>query len=218
MKTLGYAVCATLVKRILLDEGSSPVRVNAARALGTWGTQKSIPALQDAADKDPDSIVRSRAKKAIEAIKLRQGASAMSLETAAPRYETPRPPAETVASKRDTPATPDNASKSPPGPKPPPEFAAIVDDLNSSDFSRRIPATLKLLREKPKEPNLAVAKALERVLLEDGDPPIRDSAARALQNWGTSESIPALQKAAEKDPDSQVRTSAQKAIEAIKAR
>jgi HEAT repeat protein len=40
------------------------------------------------------------------------------------------------------------------------------------------------------------------------------TAASALQNWGTSESIPALQKALE-DSDRSVRSRAKKAIDVI---
>jgi prepilin-type processing-associated H-X9-DG protein len=103
-------------------------------------------------------------------------------------------------------------------PESPQDFAALVSDLDSGDFSRRIRATGRLLRAKPKEPNAAVAKALERVLLEEGNVPIRVNAAAALVNWGTAESIPALQEAAQKDSNPLVRSRATKAIEAIKLR
>jgi prepilin-type processing-associated H-X9-DG protein len=102
--------------------------------------------------------------------------------------------------------------------KPPEDVASLIDDLNSADAARRVRATMQLLRTKPSEPNGAVAKALERTLLEDGASPIRCNAARALANWGTTESIPALQEAAQKDSDSLVRSRASKAIQAIKLR
>ena len=88
----------------------------------------------------------------------------------------------------------------------PQEVAAVVDALNSGDFSRRVRATMQLLRVMPRQPNPAVAKALERVLLEEGSSPIRVNAALALATWGTQKSIPALQEAAEKDPNSIVRS------------
>ena len=53
-----------------------------------------------------------------------------------------------------------------------------------------------------------MARALERVLKEDGDPSIRVNAALGLKNWGTPESIAALQEAAEKDPNWIVRSRA----------
>lgn len=113
------------------------------------------------------------------------------------------------------PPTRDVVNKAPQSPQ---DFAAVVSDLDSGDRGRRIRATMRLLRGKPKEPNPAVAKALERVLKEDGDAPIRVNAARGLANWGTAASIPALQEAAEKDSDAIVRSRAGKAIEAIKRR
>ncbi len=103
-------------------------------------------------------------------------------------------------------------------PKSPQDFAALVSDLDSGDLGRRMRATRQLLRAKPREPNAAVAKALERVLLEEKNTPIRVRAALALANWGTAESIAALQEAAQKDSDSLVRSRAAKAIEAIKLR
>jgi prepilin-type processing-associated H-X9-DG protein len=112
------------------------------------------------------------------------------------------------------PAT-NNVNKSP---KSPEDFAALVSDLDSGDFSRRTRATRQLLRAKPSEPNAAVAKALERVLVEERNTTIRVRAALALANWGTAQSIPALQEAAQKDPDPMVRSRAAKAIEAVKQR
>ncbi|MGA2033402.1 MAG: trypsin-like peptidase domain-containing protein [Thermoguttaceae bacterium] len=100
----------------------------------------------------------------------------------------------------------------------PEDLAALVKDLNSGDLGRRVRATMRLLRVKPKEPNLAVASALERVLLEDGSSPLRCNAAQDLENWGTTANISALQQAAQKDSDPVVRSCATKAIEAIKLR
>jgi HEAT repeat protein len=156
-----------------------------------WGTLESIPVLQEAARKDPDSMVRSTATRAIEAIQRREG---MLPET----NDTRPSPRSTKSREEDIPS--------------------LVESLNSGDFSRRIRATMQLLRQKPEEPNRAVAKALERVLLDDGDAAIRGNAVRCLENWGTSESIPALEEAAQKDSSSLVRSHATKTIEAIKQR
>jgi len=93
-----------------------------------------------------------------------------------------------------------------------------VSDLNSGDMGRRIGATLRLLRGKPREPNPAVAAALVRVLQEDGNAAIRANAVRGLENWGTAESIPALEEAAQKDSFAGVRNQAPRTIEAIKRR
>ena len=79
-------------------------------------------------------------------------------------------------------------------------------------------ATRRLLRAKPSEPNAAVAKALERVLLEEKNTTTRVRAALALANWGTAESIAVLQEAAQKDSNALVRSRAAKAIDAIKLR
>ena len=182
---------AKALERVLLEDGGSPIRCGAASALVNWGTPESIPVLQEAARKDPDSIVRSLATKAIEAIQRREGTLPATNDT--------RPsPRSTKAREEDLPS--------------------LVESLNSGDFSRRIRATMQLLREKPREPNREVAKALERVLLDDGDAAIRGNAVRCLETWGTPESIPALQQAAQKDPSSLVRFHATKTIEAIKLR
>ncbi len=65
------AIARALVK-VLGEETSAPLRCNAAGALEKWGTPDSIPALQEASTSDSDSLVRSRAKVALEAIKRRQ--------------------------------------------------------------------------------------------------------------------------------------------------
>ncbi len=122
------------------------------------------------------------------------------------------PPKHNPSPKRGGNPRPNDAAEPP---KSPEDFDALV---NSGDASRRIRATMRLLRVKPREPNRAVAKALEGVLLKDGASPIRCNAAVGLANRGMPESIPALQEAAQKDPDSIVRSRATKAIEAIKLR
>ena len=69
-----------------------------------------------------------------------------------------------------------------------------MEDLNSVDFGRRNQAIKRLLEEKPRRHAVAVAKALERVLLEDDHPSLRANAALALASWGTAESTAALRR------------------------
>ncbi len=93
-----------------------------------------------------------------------------------------------------------------------------MEDLNSVDFGRRNQAIKRLLEEKPRRHAVAVAKALERVLLEDDHPSLRANAALALASWGTAESTAALKKAAARDTSAIVQSRAKNAIEAIKRR
>ena len=183
------------LERVLQDDGNSAIRTQAAGGLVNWGTPKSLPVLREAAQRDPDQIVSSTAKAAIDAINL--------------RYELA--PATTPGTVPGTPEAND-------APKSPEDLAAVVADLDSGDFGRCVRATMRLLRGKPREPNPKVAKALERVLLEDGNDAIRVNAAMGLANWGTTESAAALQEAAEKDSNPGVRSRAKAAIEAIKRR
>jgi serine/threonine protein kinase len=113
---------------------------------------------------------------------------------------------------------PDDVTKLPAPPQSPEDIAALVEDLESTDVDRILRATVRFMRGKPREPSPAVSRALERVLLEDGFPRIRANAAQGLQNWGTPETIPALEEAARRDPDANVRTLAKAAVEAVKLR
>jgi hypothetical protein len=72
----------------------------------------------------------------------------------------------------------------------------------------------ELNRRMPKWPHPAVARALEAVLVERAGVSTRVQAARALKNWGTTDSIPALKKAAQSS-DAPVVTAANQAIESI---
>jgi hypothetical protein len=94
---------------------------------------------------------------------------------------------------------------------------ALVDDIKSDDFNRRMRAMTQLRRMKPEKPHPEVAKALETVLLEGGNTALRAEAARSLEIWGTSESIPALKKAA-KDASAHVSSCAKKALGEVIAR
>ena len=114
---------------------------------------------------------------------------------------------------------PVETARKPPVPREPPaakDTETLVADLESGDMGRIIRATHQLIQTRPKGPNPAVAKALETVLAESGLDPLRSNAARALQNWGTLENIPALEKAAAKDPSSIVQRTAKEAIRRIK--
>ncbi len=97
------------------------------------------------------------------------------------------------------------------------EAKSLVADLESGDQGRLIRATLQLVQKKPKEPNRAVAKALETILSENDNVSLRINAAWALQNWGTKESLPSLKKAL-KDSNRLVQMHAKKAIGEIGSR
>jgi hypothetical protein len=90
------------------------------------------------------------------------------------------------------------------------EAAVLLADVQSGEQRRLIPATMKLMRTRPEQPEPAMARALTVVLLESSSLPLRVNAARALENWGTAESLPALEKAAA-DPNPLLQTHAKKA-------
>jgi hypothetical protein len=121
---------------------------------------------------------------------------------------------------QDEPVRPKNGERTTPArpakPSPADDDAdALVADLMSGEQGRIIHAQHQLLRTRPKQPNRAVAIALEHVMLEDGSDVLRSHAAWALQNWGTPESIPALEKALN-DPSPGVQRNAKEAIRRIK--
>jgi HEAT repeat protein len=97
------------------------------------------------------------------------------------------------------------------------DIAALVEDLDSADIDRILRTTVRFMRGKPRDParrsrrpwNASFWKTVFR---------IRANAAQALQNWGAPETLPALEEAAQKDPDAAVRSLAKTAIEAIKLR
>jgi len=91
------------------------------------------------------------------------------------------------------------------------EAKSLVADLESGEMHRVMRAIIKLTQKKPKEPNRAVAQALETILLENKNTSLRINAAWALENWGTKESLPALKKAL-KDSNRSVQMHAKKAI------
>ena len=78
-------------------------------------------------------------------------------------------------------------------------------------------ATVQLARSKPPSPDRAVAAALEEIVTGNGNAGLRINAVKALENWGTPESIPALQKAA-KDPNRTLQVQANRVIEALSSR
>ncbi|MGQ9576340.1 MAG: SHD1 domain-containing protein [Thermoguttaceae bacterium] len=97
------------------------------------------------------------------------------------------------------------------------EAKSLVADLESGDRGRLMRAMFQLMQRKPKEPNRAVAKALETILSENENISMRINAAQALQNWGTKESLPVLKKAA-KDSNRLVQMHAKRAIAEIESR
>jgi S1-C subfamily serine protease/antitoxin (DNA-binding transcriptional repressor) of toxin-antitoxin stability system len=97
------------------------------------------------------------------------------------------------------------------------DLGTLVNEMKSGDFSRRMRAMMQLRRLKPEKPHPEVAKALEAELLEGGNASLRAEAARSLEVWGTSESVPALKKAA-KDANARVSSCAKKALGEILSR
>ncbi|MEI8373529.1 MAG: HEAT repeat domain-containing protein [Planctomycetota bacterium] len=87
----------------------------------------------------------------------------------------------------------------------------VLDTANYNNFVR---ALIQLERMMPKSPNPAAARVLETVLLENSNVNIQVLAANALGNWGTPESIPALQKTA-KSSNPSVMNAAKKAIKKL---
>jgi len=96
------------------------------------------------------------------------------------------------------------------------DTAGLVADLKSGDKFREMQAVMKLSRAKPEAPNAEVAAALAAVLLDGKTMPNRTNAAKALEVWGTAESLPALKKAAE-DSNPTLRIRAKEAIEKLSA-
>ena len=128
-------------------------------------------------------------------------------------------PKKAAEAKEADQAKPAETARHPAAPREPPaagDVDTLVADLESGDMGRIIRATHQWIQTRPKEPNRAVAKALEKVLAESGLDPLRTNAARALENWGTPESIPALEKAAAKDSSAIVQRTAKEAIRRIK--
>jgi HEAT repeat protein len=62
------------------------------------------------------------------------------------------------------------------------------------------------------------AAALAQVLGSDTNAVVRSQAAWALEKWGSAENLPALEKAAQTDASSAVRSRATITIDAIKGR
>lgn len=97
------------------------------------------------------------------------------------------------------------------------EIDGLIADLKTDEMRRLVPATMKLMRTRPESPNPAMAAALSTLLLENKNVPIQVNAARALEVWGTQDSLSALKKAAE-SPSRVLQSRAQIAIEAITSR
>jgi hypothetical protein len=98
------------------------------------------------------------------------------------------------------------------------DFAAVIDDLRSDDFSRRVQAEMRLIEATPEGRHAELVAALEKVLGSDSNAVIRAQAAWVLEKWGAAENIPSLEKAARTDASPAVRSRATITIEAIKRR
>jgi epoxyqueuosine reductase len=85
--------------------------------------------------------------------------------------------------------------------------------LNDPNPQSRADAIIALGRSRDRQ---AVAP-ITRALREDGSPIVRESAARALGLIGMTASLDALQRAAQADPDRDVRKSASFAADVIRA-
>lgn len=96
------------------------------------------------------------------------------------------------------------------------DSATLLADLKSGDNRRTTQAVLKLARTTPDTPNPDLAAALTTILLDGRSMPLRVNAAKALEVWGTADSLPALKKAAE-DSNPTLQIHAKKAIENISA-
>ncbi len=98
------------------------------------------------------------------------------------------------------------------------DFTAVVDDLKADDFSRRVEAEMRLIDATPQGRHLDLAAALAQVLGSDTNAVVRSQAAWALEKWGSAENLPALEKAAQSDASSAVRSRATITIDVIKGR
>jgi hypothetical protein len=95
------------------------------------------------------------------------------------------------------------------------EIDTAAADLASADKSR-VDRALKLLHEKkPQQPSPKVAKALEPLLLQGENFPVRCGAAQAMKSWATRESVPVLLKAL-RDEWPAVRSDAIEALAVLK--
>jgi len=72
------------------------------------------------------------------------------------------------------------------------EAAIALADLTSEDNGKISAAVKKLIDKKPQKPNPAITKAIETIMLNSDNAGNRADAAKALKNWSTTESIPAL--------------------------
>lgn len=87
----------------------------------------------------------------------------------------------------------------------------MIADLKSGDPRHELQAELKLTRMKPAAPNAEVAAALAAVLEEGKNMGVRLNAVKALEVWGTADSLPALKKATE-DPNPTLQIRAREAM------
>ncbi len=189
---------AEALETVLLENSNGLVRVLAAKSLENWGRPESIPALQKAAKSSNPAVVFA-AKSAIKTLTNDSTTGKEAEKSAENPVNTPAPRKRTEKSLA------------------PGDRDALLADLQSSDAKKRIFAALRLVGQKPPQPDPEMAKALEHALLEDTEPRNRSTAAWALQDWGLPETLPALKKALD-DPNKMVQLQAKKAIGAISSR
>jgi hypothetical protein len=79
--------------RVLQNDPDEDEREEAAEQLGDHGDASVLPALQQAADNDPEKDVRKAARKAIEKIRKRGGGGAAPINPDVPPPPPPPPPA-----------------------------------------------------------------------------------------------------------------------------
>ncbi len=122
------------------------------------------------------------------------------------RDSTRTAPRGTARQQKGTPASDEDAD-------------ALLAELKRAglDMAPLTRALMKIEDRIPKTPNEEMAKALERVVVEYAGTPLRVSACRALENWGTSANLPALRKVA-KELNPGAASAAQRAIDNIEHR
>lgn len=92
------------------------------------------------------------------------------------------------------------------------EIDAIMKRLNSEDADDRESAASKLAKISNKE---FARKVLEKILVNDSDPDVREAAVEGLHDLANPSSLPVLAQAVKGDPSKDVREEAREAIKHI---
>lgn len=193
---------------VLLDEAAPAARTGAAKTLAKWGTRASLPALEKASVYAGGGHALSiQARKAVDAIRQREGIGGVGPEPVQPSVRTPPAPAWAVQAA--APAAGFQATDA--------GIQALVADLGAGDKVKVIRAVNLLVIRKPAQPDRTVANALVKAMLESGEIPVRLNASRALAAWGDASDLPALEKMLA-DPAKIVQAGARQSIDRIKAR